>query len=128
MDLGADMMGHQPHDPLAIGGRERRASVGKPSDSRSIQSRPSGLSMTSTVMGSSRNRAMAGPSAVRSIRAHRSCACGSLSTSAMLSPLLFWPAEGRPWIGVHQESRMRTALIAFWHIGSRARQSLPFGR
>ena len=42
-----------------------------PSESRSTQSRPSGLSITSTIAGSSRNRAIAGPRAVRSMRAPR---------------------------------------------------------
>ncbi|MNV75748.1 hypothetical protein D3C71_1690620 [compost metagenome] len=42
-----------------------------PSESRSIQMRPSGFSITSTTVASSRKRPMAGPSAVRSIRAPR---------------------------------------------------------
>ncbi len=51
---------------------DRRSPVSdSPSDSRSIQMRPSGFSITSTTEASSRNRAMAGPSAVRSIRALR---------------------------------------------------------
>ncbi len=43
----------------------------RPSLSRSIHSLPSGLSITSTTAGSSRNVAMAGPSAVRNMRALR---------------------------------------------------------
>jgi hypothetical protein len=42
-----------------------------PLDSRSIQSLPSGFSITSTMPGSSRKAAIAGPSAVRSRRAAR---------------------------------------------------------
>jgi hypothetical protein len=71
MDLGADMMCDQAHDALAIGGRQSLAGIGQSSESRSIQMRPSGFSITSTIAASSRNRAMAGPSAVRSIRAPR---------------------------------------------------------
>jgi hypothetical protein len=45
--------------------------LNRPVDKRSIHSRPSGLSITSTTAGSSRNAAMSGPSAVRSMRAPR---------------------------------------------------------
>jgi len=45
-----------------------------PSVRRSILKRPSGLSMTSTTAGSSSQAAMAGPSAVRNIRAPRETA------------------------------------------------------
>ena len=51
---------------------ERRSPVSaNPVDNLSIQSRPSGFSITSTMAGSSRKAAIAGPSAVRSIRAPR---------------------------------------------------------
>jgi hypothetical protein len=60
MDLGADMMRDQAHDALAIGGRQRSPVSASPSESRSIQMRPSGFSITSTTAASSRNRAMAG--------------------------------------------------------------------
>jgi hypothetical protein len=49
MDLGADMMRDQAHDALAIGGRQSFAGIGQPSESRSIQMRPSGFSITSTT-------------------------------------------------------------------------------
>ena len=53
MNLGADVMGDEPHDALAVGCGETLAGIDKPPDSRSTQSRPSGLSMTSTTPGSS---------------------------------------------------------------------------
>ena len=55
VNLGADMVRDQAHDPLAIGGGHGPSACppGRP-DSRSIQSRPSGLSITSTMVGSSR--------------------------------------------------------------------------
>jgi len=65
------MVRDESHDPFAICGRQLAPVSASPSDSRSIQSRPSGLSITSTIDGSSRNRAMAGPRAVRSMRAPR---------------------------------------------------------
>jgi hypothetical protein len=65
------MVRDQAHDPLAIGGGRRPTAILQPPDSRSIQSRPSGLSITSTIDGSSRKPAMAGPGAVRSMRAPR---------------------------------------------------------
>jgi hypothetical protein len=46
----------------------------KPLDSRSIHNRPSGLSITSMIAGSSRKRVIAGPNAVRSMRAPREIA------------------------------------------------------
>jgi hypothetical protein len=54
MNLGADMVGDQAHDAFAIGGDSRSPVSDSPSDSRSIQSRPSGFSITSTTAGSSR--------------------------------------------------------------------------
>ena len=74
MHLGADMMGNEPHDALAVGCGETLAGIVKPPASRSTQSRPSGLSMTSTTPASSSQTAMAGPSAVRSMRAPREIA------------------------------------------------------
>ena len=56
-------------------GDSRSPVSARPEDSRSIQSRPSGLSMTSTTPASSSQPAMAGPSAVRSMRAPRAKAC-----------------------------------------------------
>jgi hypothetical protein len=54
MDLGADMMRDQAHDALAIGADSARP-YRRALRSRSIQSRPSGLSITSTTEASSRN-------------------------------------------------------------------------
>ena len=72
MDLGADMVRDEADDALAVGGGQRLAGIGQArADSRSTQSRPSGLSMTSTTPGSSSQAAIAGPSAVRSMRAPR---------------------------------------------------------
>ena len=52
MDLGADMMRDEADDALAVGRRQhaRRCRPGR-STSRSIHSRPSGLSITSTMRG-----------------------------------------------------------------------------
>ncbi len=55
-DLGTDMVRQQAHYPLAVGGGMVRPLSSRPPDSRSIQSRPSGLSITSTIDGSSRKR------------------------------------------------------------------------
>jgi hypothetical protein len=71
MDLGADMMRDQAHDALAIGGRQPLARVGQPFGKPVDPDAPVGFSITSTTAASSRKRAMAGPSAVRSIRAAR---------------------------------------------------------
>ena len=52
--LGADMMRDEPDDAFGIGWRDKRSPVStRPPASRSIQSRPSGLSITSTTAGSS---------------------------------------------------------------------------
>jgi hypothetical protein len=73
MNLGADMVRDQAHDALAIGGGQRSPVSASPSDSRSIQSRPSGSA-------SPRRRRVfqkpgdGGPSAVRSMRAPREIA------------------------------------------------------
>ncbi|WP_407190083.1 hypothetical protein [Bradyrhizobium centrosematis] len=53
----------------------------------SIQSRPSGLSITSTIEGSSRNEAIAGPSAVRSMRAPREKASEWIEVTATTAPV-----------------------------------------
>jgi hypothetical protein len=59
------MMRDEAHDPFAIVGSSRSPVSNRPSDSRSIHSRPSGFSITATTVGSWKNRSMAGPSAVR---------------------------------------------------------------
>jgi hypothetical protein len=59
----------------------------RPPDNRSIQSRPSGLSITSTIEGSSRKEAMAGPRAVRSIRAPREKASEWSGATATIVPV-----------------------------------------
>ena len=51
MDLGADMVRDEAHDALAVGGDSASPVSASPPDSRSIQSRPSGLSITSTIDG-----------------------------------------------------------------------------
>ena len=51
VDLGADMMGDKADDPFGVGAARRAAGIRRPPDSRSIHSRPSGLSMTSTIAG-----------------------------------------------------------------------------
>jgi hypothetical protein len=51
MHFHADMMGDEPHDPLGV---TRQPVSSSPPDSRSIQSLPSGLSISSTTLGSSR--------------------------------------------------------------------------
>ena len=69
--LRADMMGDQAHDVFAIGRCEPLARVGQAFREPVDPQPPFGFSITSTTAGSSRKRAMAGPSAVRSIRASR---------------------------------------------------------
>jgi hypothetical protein len=86
MDFGADIVGDQAHDALAIGRREPLASVGEASERRSTQRRPSVLSITSTTLASPRKSAMAGPRAVRSMRAPRSIASDFSEEAATLSP------------------------------------------
>jgi hypothetical protein len=71
MDLGAYMMGNEPHDALAVGCSKALARIRQAAEIRSTQSRPSGLSITSTMMGSSSQAAIDGPSAVRNMRAPR---------------------------------------------------------
>src|SRR5690606_7600737 len=55
--------------------------------SRSTQMRPSGFSITSMIAGSSRNRAMDGPSAVRNMRAPRWMASGLWWLAVMSAPV-----------------------------------------
>ena len=50
MDLDADMMRDEADDPFGIGGVTRQPVSSRPPDSRSIQSRPSGLSIISTML------------------------------------------------------------------------------
>jgi hypothetical protein len=76
MNLGADMMGDQPDDPPPSAADSLSPVSASPSESRSTQMRPSGFSITSTTAGSSRNRAIDAPSAVRSIRAPRAIVSG----------------------------------------------------
>ncbi len=57
-----------------------------PSVRRSIQSRPSGFSITSTTEGSSSHAAMPGPKAVRSIRAPRAVVSALSGCNDMRSP------------------------------------------
>ena len=66
---------------------DRRSPVlASPSDSRSTQIRPSGFSMTSTTDGSCSRVEMAGPSAVRSMRAPRSTVACLWLMPAISSP------------------------------------------
>ncbi len=58
-----------------------------PSRSRSIQIRPSGFSITSTMSGSRKRAEMAGPSAVRSMRTPRSTTAVFWSGPAIPSPV-----------------------------------------
>jgi hypothetical protein len=81
MDLGADMMRDQANDALAIGGDSRSPVSESPSESRSTQSRPSGLSITSTTR-IFQKRAIAGPRACAAF-AHRE---ESLPISGELPP------------------------------------------
>jgi hypothetical protein len=74
MNLGADVVRDQANDALAIGWRQSLPVSESHSDSRSTQSRPSGLSITSTIASSSRSRAIA---ALRSMRAPREFAVRS---------------------------------------------------
>ena len=100
MDLGADMVGDEAHDALAIGGVSTLAGIDKAgSTSRSIQSRPSGLSITSTTAGSSSHAAMAGPSAVRSMRAPRVAASALDDAVPILPPSIAPAREAGPDIG-----------------------------
>ena len=51
VNLDADMVRDEPHDALGVGGRDAQPVSSRPPDSRSTQSRPSGLSITSTMLG-----------------------------------------------------------------------------
>jgi hypothetical protein len=74
MHLGADMVGDETHDALAVISRQSLPGVsqalGQPIDPQG----PSGLSMTSTMAGSSSQAVIAGPIAVRSMRTLREVA------------------------------------------------------
>jgi hypothetical protein len=95
MNLGADMMGDQPDDALAIGGDSRSPVSASPSESRSIQSRPSGLSITSTTAGSSRNRGDRRPErGAQHARAAR-CCFGPDRDNAHIQPHV-WLGQMRP--------------------------------
>ena len=68
---------------------DRRSPVSSsPPASRSIQSRPSGLSMTSPTLASSSQPPIAGPNAVRSIRAPRAWASGRKAVTVTGYPVL----------------------------------------
>ena len=71
MNLGADMVRDQAHDALAIGGRQALAGIGEPFGQPVDPEPPVGVEHHLDDRGSSRNPAMAGPSAVRSMRAPR---------------------------------------------------------
>jgi hypothetical protein len=65
MHLGADVVGDDTHDALAVLRRQSLRSLGPP-PRRSTHSQPPGLSMTSTMAGSSSQLVIA-PIAVRSM-------------------------------------------------------------
>jgi hypothetical protein len=87
MNLGADMMGDQPHDAFAIGGRQRLARIGQPFGEPVDPEPPVGVQHHLDDGGSSRNRAMAGPSAVRSMRAPRAIAFRLLMRNRHVVPV-----------------------------------------
>jgi hypothetical protein len=74
MHLGADMVDDETHDALAVFRRQSLPGVAEAPVRRSIHRRPSGLSMISTMAGSSSQPVMAGPIAVRSMRTLREAA------------------------------------------------------
>src|SRR5215472_8130983 len=74
MDLGADLVGDDTKDALAVFRRQSLPGSLRPPAKRSIHSRPSGLSMISTMAGSSSQASIACPIAVRSIPMPREAA------------------------------------------------------
>jgi hypothetical protein len=71
MNLGADMMGDQPDDALAVGGRQPLARIGQPFGEPVDPEPPVGIEHHLDDAGSSSHRGDRRPSAVRSIRAPR---------------------------------------------------------
>jgi hypothetical protein len=71
MDFGADMVRDQPHDAFAIGGREPLTRVGQPFGQTVDPDATVGVQHHLDDRGIFQKPAMAGPSAVRSIRAPR---------------------------------------------------------
>ena len=74
MDFGADMVGDQANDPFAIGRRQPLTRIGKPARQPVDPEPPVGVQHHLDDAGSSRKAAIAGPSAVRSMRAPRETA------------------------------------------------------
>ena len=90
MDLGADMVRHEADDPLAVGGGKGPARVLQPTRQPVYPEPAIGVELTSTIEGSSRKAAIAGPSAVRNIRAPREKASEWSGATATIVPV------GRP--------------------------------
>jgi hypothetical protein len=80
------MVSNETHDPLAVSRRQPLSGIVRPSVSRSIHKRPSGLSMISTMAGSPSQFAIAGPNAVRSMRAPRAVASFLRASAATFAP------------------------------------------
>jgi hypothetical protein len=71
MNLGADMMGDQTDDALAVGRRQPLTRIGEPFGEPVDPEPPIGVEHHLDDRGVFQKRAIAGPSAVRSIRAPR---------------------------------------------------------
>jgi hypothetical protein len=84
MSLGADMVGDHTHDALAVLRRQSLPGALSP-PGRSIHSRPSGLSMTSTMAGSSSQLVIA-HIAVRTMPMLRDAASGLTRTDPIFVP------------------------------------------
>jgi hypothetical protein len=89
----------------ASAGGTRLPVSSRPPDSRSIQSRPSGLSITSTMLGSSRYAAIDAPSAVRSMRAPRAKASDRNETAVTTNPAKSPHAEADGSAGLIRKRR-----------------------
>jgi hypothetical protein len=86
VDLGADVMRDKTDDPFAVGRSQALARVRKPIRQPVDPDAAIGISMTSTTLGSSSHAAIAGPSAVRSMRAPRETASGRKVYVSMTAP------------------------------------------
>lgn len=86
MHFGADVMGNQAHDPLSVGGRNHFIRLGQTCRQGDRPNPAIWVQHHFDDIGSCRNRLMAGPSAVRSMREMRARPAVSLSEAAILSP------------------------------------------
>ncbi len=129
MHLGADMMGDKAIDPLSAGRRQPFARVRQPIRQPVDPDARPGLSMTSMTLASSSHAAIAGPNAVRNMRAPRVIASEQReSIPARVTGARSRPMNGDDWKETdwdYATSLRKSSILAR---KDRRSATYPFGR